>query len=115
MKLLTASKAKYVAISLAAVAIFIPEVAALPKAPWAQHRAKGHARKVLSSALGSRSYNETEPDCVVKSALDIQSPKENVWGTLTGPEAAGVVQWLFVQPDLNLTATEDAGNWDNSM
>ncbi|OJI80543.1 hypothetical protein ASPTUDRAFT_129166 [Aspergillus tubingensis CBS 134.48] len=45
----------------------------------------------------------------------IKSPNENVWGGLTDVETASVVQWLLQQPELNLTAADDAGEWDNTI
>lgn len=44
-----------------------------------------------------------------------RSPSENPWKDLTDVETASVVQWLFQQPELNLTAANDAGEWDNTM
>ncbi|GAB1317381.1 Amine oxidase [Madurella fahalii] len=43
------------------------------------------------------------------------APKANVWGELADYEAAAVVRWLFAQEDLNLTISEDATEWDNTM
>lgn len=45
----------------------------------------------------------------------ITAPKPNVFRELSPPEVAGVAEWLFAQPDLNLTAAEDAGEWDNTI
>ncbi|PYH29045.1 membrane copper amine oxidase [Aspergillus neoniger CBS 115656] len=45
----------------------------------------------------------------------INSPNENVWGGLTDVETASVVHWLLQQPELNLTAADDAGEWDNTI
>ncbi|PYH71223.1 membrane copper amine oxidase [Aspergillus vadensis CBS 113365] len=45
----------------------------------------------------------------------IKSPKKNIWGELTDVETASLVQWLFHQPELNLTAADDAGEWDNTI
>lgn len=115
MKLNTIGTGGYLTAGLAVLSILVSDVAALPKTPWAQQRAKGQGRKVLSAALDKRVVNQTDTKCTATSALAIQAPKANVWGSLTGPEAAGVVQWLFAQPELNLTVTEDAGNWDNSV
>ncbi|BCS14298.1 hypothetical protein ALUC_60854A [Aspergillus luchuensis] len=44
-----------------------------------------------------------------------RSPSENPWKDLTDVETASVVQWLFQQPELNLTAANDAGEWDNTI
>ncbi|KUL83286.1 hypothetical protein ZTR_09131 [Talaromyces verruculosus] len=45
----------------------------------------------------------------------IKPPKDNVWDGLTGEETASVVKWLFQQTDLNLTTSEKAGEWDNTI
>lgn len=95
----------------------VPQVNGLPKTSWAQQRAKGHGRKALSQAINRRQFsNATDPvDCVPHDPLDIEAPKDNIWGGLTGPEAAGVTQWLFAQTELNLTLSENATSWDNTM
>lgn len=53
--------------------------------------------------------------CVDSNATVIKAPKHNVWEGLTDEETASVVKWLFQQPTLNLTVTEGAGEWDNTM
>lgn len=53
--------------------------------------------------------------CVESNATVIKAPKHNVWEGLTDEETASVVKWLFQQPTLNLTVTEGAGEWDNTM
>lgn len=95
----------------------IPQVNGLPKAPWAQQRTKGHGRKALAHAMSKRQLsNSSEPaDCVVHDPNDVDAPKENIWSGLTGPEAAGVTEWLFAQTELNLTQSENATSWDNTM
>ncbi|KAI8241344.1 hypothetical protein K4K57_000053 [Colletotrichum sp. SAR 10_99] len=95
----------------------IPQVNGLPKAPWAQQRAKGHGRKALAHAMSKRQLsNSSEPaDCVVHDPNDVDAPKENIWSGLTGPEAAGVTEWLFAQTELNLTQSENATSWDNTI
>jgi primary-amine oxidase len=61
-----------------------------------------------------RDANETA-SCTETAATAIKAPKPNIWGPLTNDEAASVVAWLFAQEDLNLTISEDAGSWDNTM
>jgi primary-amine oxidase len=90
-------------------------VEALPKAPWVEQYARTRGRKFFTSSLAKRNVSEEFPDCVVQNAQKTEAPKKNIWGTLTGEEASGVVAWLFAQPDLNLTVSEKAGNWDNTM
>jgi primary-amine oxidase len=88
---------------------------ALPKAPWVEQYARTRGRKHFTSSVAKRNVTEDPPDCVIQNAQIIQAPKVNIWGGLTGPEASGVVSWLFAQPELNLTESEKAGNWDNTM
>ena len=53
--------------------------------------------------------------CAAPVAQVVSAPKQNIWAGLTDVEAAGVTQWLFSQKSLNLTTTEDAGEWDNTV
>lgn len=57
----------------------------------------------------------SEPSCAASGAQSIAAPYMNVWSSLTDDEAASVAAWLFLQPKFNLTNTEDAGEWDNSL
>lgn len=45
----------------------------------------------------------------------VTAPRPNVFRDLSPPEVAGVASWLFAQPDLNITASEEAGEWDNTV
>lgn len=92
-----------------------------PKASWIR---KGQGRKAISDVLrGKRdnlrrsttsSTNETE-SCAGALAAQISAPKVNVWAELEESDAAAVVAWLFSQPELNLTVTENATEWDNTV
>lgn len=92
-----------------------------PKASWVR---KGHGRKAISNVLkGKRDNlrrsvpspsNGTE-SCVGTSAAQVSAPKVNVWGELVDTDAAAVVAWLFSQPEFNLTVTENATEWDNTV
>ncbi|CAD0050799.1 unnamed protein product [Aureobasidium pullulans] len=87
-----------------------------PKAAWVR---QGRARKAASKN-GRRWLNETSTPSIVTSCSEsnytkASAPKVNVWGGLTDIEAASVTQWLFAQPELNLTVSDDAGEWDNSV
>lgn len=87
-----------------------------PKAAWVR---QGRARKAASK-IGRRWSNETSAPPTVNSCSNSEytktlAPKVNVWGGLTDVEAASVTQWLFAQSELNLTVSDDAGEWDNSM
>ncbi|WWC71351.1 uncharacterized protein I206_105306 [Kwoniella pini CBS 10737] len=43
------------------------------------------------------------------------APKHNIWNSLSNDEAADVIGFLHSRDDLNLTAVEDAGAWDNTI
>lgn len=113
MKLLLSLHTLLVALGLAILTGSVSPVAARPKVPWAQHRAKGQARRAFAAAQQKR--NESEESCLEREALLTTAPKVNVWGSLTGEEASSVVHWLFAQQELNLTVMEDAGAWDNVL
>ncbi|KAK0321282.1 hypothetical protein LTR82_007734 [Friedmanniomyces endolithicus] len=72
------------------------------------------ARLAKNSKWNSKGYVNGSA-CVETSPPDFQAPKENVWVGLTNWEAASVTQWLFAQADLNLTRSDNAGDWDNSV
>ena len=63
------------------------------------------------------SWNTTTAlkQCQNNGAKLISAPHPNVWEGLTDSEAASVVSWLFNQTELNLTTTDDATAWDNTM
>lgn len=92
-----------------------------PKASWVR---KGQGRKAISDVLrGKRDNlrrsvsspaNETE-SCVGALAAQLSAPKVNVWAEIEEADAAAVVAWLFSQPDFNLTTTENATEWDNTV
>jgi len=89
-----------------------------PKATWVR---QGRARKAASkSKIGKRFANETSSDPALASCPDstytqTSAPKANVWGSLTDVEAVSVTRWLFDQPEFNLTVSDEAGEWDNTM
>lgn len=86
-----------------------------PKIPM---RHKGAAKKKMANhikrAMEGKRAQPVET-CAETLATSITAPKANIWGALTDVETAGVVEWLFAQEDLNLTISDDAGAWDNSM
>lgn len=45
----------------------------------------------------------------------IEAPEANIWLGLTHDEAAAVTSFLFAQESLNLTISEDATEWDNTL
>jgi len=53
--------------------------------------------------------------CPETAAKSITAPKQNVWGEITDVDAAAVVAFLFAQPALNLTVSDNATGWDNSL
>lgn len=89
-----------------------------PKVPWARQmqKAAAHSRRMLNAAITKRqATNETIESCDISPAQEIDAPKANVWGGLTQTEAVSIVEWLFGQPELNLTTTEEATAWDNTL
>ncbi|CAH0000091.1 unnamed protein product [Clonostachys byssicola] len=102
-------------IGIGVAALLAPTVCSqsLPKfAPASQGQAVG--RRALAASLKQRTPLPRAP-CTVRDALNIEAPKENIWGELSGPETADIVAWLFAQKDLNLTTVENAGSWDNTL
>jgi primary-amine oxidase len=65
-----------------------------------------HRRK-LTGSVSSTNPGATPPTTTASKA--------NVWASLSFDEAASVKQWLHQQTSLNLTAVEDAGEWDNQI
>lgn len=45
----------------------------------------------------------------------VKAPYSNIFAQLSNDEAAGVIQFLHDQSSLNLTAADEAGDWDNSI
>jgi primary-amine oxidase len=45
----------------------------------------------------------------------VTAPYSNIFAQLSNDEAAGVIQFLHDQSSLNLTAADEAGDWDNSI
>ncbi|KAK3989769.1 putative copper amine oxidase [Cladorrhinum sp. PSN332] len=95
------------------------DVVALPsaKAPWVRNAyAKKKMTDHVKRAIGGNLPRSTEPVlCSDTIATEITAPKANVWKHLADYETAAVVEWLFQQPDLNLTTTDKAGTWDNTI
>lgn len=120
------SAGSFVCLALATVACLIQTVSGRPspepKASWVR---KGHGRKAISNVLkGKRDArlnavaprNETaSSSCAGAAAVEITAPKRNVWDQLKDVDAAAVVAWLFAQPEFNLTVSENATAWDNSV
>lgn len=92
-----------------------------PKASWVR---KGHGRKAISDVLKGKRDNlrwsvpspsNITKSCVGTPAAQVSAPKVNVWAELEDTDAAAVVAWLFSQPEFNLTTTENATEWDNTV
>lgn len=81
-----------------------------PKATWVRQGSSRNSPRMLQkrSSISSSS-------CIESNTTVIKPPKDNIWDGLTGEETASVVRWLFQQTDLNLTTTDKAGEWDNTM
>lgn len=82
-----------------------------PKAAWVRG---ARARLAKSSQWHNKRYTNGSA-CIETAPPDFAAPKENVWKGLSDFEAASVTKWLFQQPELKLTRSEDAGEWDNSV
>ncbi|KAH7305808.1 copper amine oxidase [Stachybotrys elegans] len=114
MKCLASTTANGLALGLLLLAELVPGALAVPKTPWARERAGGRGRKIYNRDLIRRAANSTG-ECDIVGAKDVNAPKDNIWGGLTTEEAVSVTAWLFSQPDLNLTASENATSWDNTL
>ena len=79
---------------------------AAPKPPTVKRPGLIHRRK-LTGSVSSTNPGATPPTTTAE--------KSNVWASLSFDEAASVKAWLHQQPSLNLTAVEDAGEWDNQI
>lgn len=116
------SAASAATLSLATLGLLVQDSLARPspepKAAWVR---KGHGRKAVSNMLkgkrdarlAQRSDNTTS--CAGTGATEITAPKSNIWDQLDDVDAASVVSWLFAQPEFNLTVSEDATAWSNSV
>ena len=100
---------------LLAVALLALDVTALPKASLISQRARAQGRKALAASFNKREELEPRGGCTVSSAAAITAPKTNIWADLTEAETKSVVGWLFEQKDLNLTTSDKAGSWDNTL
>ncbi|KAL7413894.1 copper amine oxidase [Mrakia frigida] len=49
------------------------------------------------------------------ASSSLTAPYENIFISLTNDEAAAVISFLHNQTELNLTASADAGEWDNAI
>jgi primary-amine oxidase len=87
---------------------------AVPK-PAHGHDAAGRSKKGHVGRRGAKYYQNGTVFCATQALLANPAPYVNVWGGLTDVEAAGTVEWMFQQADLNLTVSESSSEWDNSM
>ncbi|KAK4494552.1 hypothetical protein PRZ48_013908 [Zasmidium cellare] len=82
-----------------------------PKAPWVN---AARTRLMKSSHSNTKRYLNTTT-CAQATPAAVSAPKSNIWVGLTDDEAASITNWLFHQPDLNLTVSDKAGEWDNRL
>ncbi|KAI9729144.1 MAG: hypothetical protein M1834_007051 [Cirrosporium novae-zelandiae] len=80
-----------------------------PKAAWIR---KGRQRQ---GYINNQKREVNNTTCAADTAKAATAPKSNIWGGLTNYEAASVAKWLFAQEALNITASENATEWDNTM
>ncbi|KAJ5587639.1 uncharacterized protein N7459_003404 [Penicillium hispanicum] len=88
--------------------------------PKQSHDSRRALFRGLGQKLDDRNFHHgtrssSAESCLKSNYTQIQAPRQNIWSGLTDPEAASVLSWLFKQPDLNLTTTKEAGNWDNTI
>lgn len=82
-----------------------------PNAAWIRG-----ARSRLAKSSHSNSKRAVNGSaCIETSPAGFKASKKNVWSGLTDAETANVTAWLFHQKDLNLTVSEKATDWDNSI
>ncbi|RPA87874.1 copper amine oxidase [Ascobolus immersus RN42] len=81
-----------------------------PRHVAAQKRANIH--KILDRRETS---TPEDPLCSDKTERLIKAPKHNVWDSLTVDEVVTVTGYMFTDSGYNLTKTEEAGNWDNTI
>ncbi|GAA5905162.1 hypothetical protein JCM6882_000397 [Rhodosporidiobolus microsporus] len=80
-----------------------------PKAPYMQDPKRYKAQNKQWAAPSH--YNLTD----IPGTPSVKAPHKNVWKELSHDEAEDVLQFLFKQEELNLTAQADAGSWDNTV
>ena len=84
-----------------------------PKAAWMRG-----ARSRLAKSSNVNRFTERYANgsaCHASAPEDFQAPHLNIWSGLTDKEAADITKWLFAQTDLNLTVSENATSWSNSI
>ncbi|KAK0611016.1 membrane copper amine oxidase [Immersiella caudata] len=93
-----------------------------PKSDWVRKGPGGSGgyfkKKVhdqIRRAVGGAKRTAELESCAETTTTTITAPKPNPWAPLSNEETASVVEWLFSRGDLNLTTTEDATAWDNSI
>ncbi|KAK4186305.1 putative copper amine oxidase [Podospora australis] len=110
-----------IATSALVLTTFAQDALAAPKAPWIRPGGGYYGKKKMSNHIkraieGNNQKRAPEtPFCAESLTTTVKAPKDNVWGTLVDVEIASVVEWLFAQEDLNLTITDDATGWDNTI
>lgn len=77
-------------------------------------------RAARSKLAKSSNFNKIKRDtggsvCYEAAPEEVRAPHKNVWSGLTDEEAADVTKWRFAQKGLNLTVSENATEWSNSV
>lgn len=85
-----------------------------PNSAWKHGPGPKKMAHDIKRAVQGHKRAEPSSPCTVGSTA-VQAPKANPWKSLSNEETAAIVEWLFAQKDLNLTTTEEATNWDNTM
>jgi len=83
-----------------------------PKSKKFRDGSHGHQARAITKRLQQRQGGSCPTIPVAAAAT---APKPNLWLGLTNDEAASVTKWLFDQNSLNLTTTEESGEWDNTV
>ncbi|OCF40116.1 hypothetical protein I317_06067 [Kwoniella heveanensis CBS 569] len=78
-----------------------PKLPSVRKPGWRPHTRRQEASTDSTNAWASPPSTE--------------AAKTNIWKYLSNDEAAGVIGFLHDQAELNLTAVDDSGPWDNTI
>ncbi|EJT99165.1 copper amine oxidase [Dacryopinax primogenitus] len=103
--------------TLLAASLAIP-ASASPKAPWVKGPGKRPVTRreaAINQSRRDQPWNETDSCGTGVSNYTVKAPKKNIWLGLTEAEVAGITEFVHNQKSLNLTAVENATNWDNSL
>lgn len=88
---------------------------ALPKTPGLRNLRGRLAQSTNLHHTLARRQDTNDIGCAPASAINIQAPSVNIWNDLSEEETVDVTKWLFDQKDLNLTVSENATEWSNTV